>query len=616
MLISAGLVAAVLLRGADGAIKYSLDKTGRELLFLPVPLEVKKKTKVFIDVLVDRWFRGVAGGLLLFCVWMFGFDGKNPLATMPLFSAVVIGLLLIWIVMALVMRREYVNTFRKALERRTIDPAEIRIDISESATLKTLVNSLHASNSREIAYALNMLESVRDRSVVEHVAPLLSHAEADIRKKALSVLKMVGDSSLRPSIEVLLQDSDPDVRREAFHFMYLMTDDREDLLDQHLSHKDPALRCSAVAAVAEYGSASEKRRIDVNLVNTLLNEKENPAAFRAEVAHALGHLTDRTELKIHLQELLSDSSPAVLRAALAAAGKHRDREFLPKIISRLADTHVRSDARRALVSYGTAILGTLNDYLLDAGVDPRVRRNIPRVLADIAHQQSVHILTSALAAVPPEMKYHLVKALNKMRSKYPELSFDERMVDQALIAETRSYYETIQILHLYGRADDRDEGAKLLRRALTERLDQNLERIFRLLGLSYPPNDIYSAYLGIRSDRKELRDSAVEFLDNLLHGNLKRYLLPIVDHVSVERTVQEGRHLFGVEMRSRSEALHSLITASDPWLRACAIYAAGEDGAEKLVNEIEEARNDPDSIVRETADLVFRRISASNREGT
>ena len=50
LLVSPGLLAAILLRGSDGVFKYSIDKTGRELLFLPVPLDVKKRTKVFIDI--------------------------------------------------------------------------------------------------------------------------------------------------------------------------------------------------------------------------------------------------------------------------------------------------------------------------------------------------------------------------------------------------------------------------------------------------------------------------------------------------------------------------------------------------------------------------------------
>ena len=47
------LWAAVLLRGADQSFEHSADKVGRELLFLPVPMEVKRRIKVFIDV-----FRG------------------------------------------------------------------------------------------------------------------------------------------------------------------------------------------------------------------------------------------------------------------------------------------------------------------------------------------------------------------------------------------------------------------------------------------------------------------------------------------------------------------------------------------------------------------------------
>jgi len=56
---------------------------------------------------------------------------------------------------------------------------------------------------------------------------------------------------------------------------------------------------------------------------------------------------------------------------------------------------------------------------------------------------------------------------------------------------------------------------RLLRQALQERMDQKLERVFRLLGLRYPPADIYSAYSGLRSQRSDLRASAIEFLDNL-----------------------------------------------------------------------------------------------------
>lgn len=104
LLTSVGMLAvptlwgAILLRGIDGSLRPSVDKTGRELLFLPVPLEVKKRAKVFIDLFVDRWSRGLAGGLLLVLTSFLHFP-------VNWISVVVIVLAGLWVVLALAVRR-------------------------------------------------------------------------------------------------------------------------------------------------------------------------------------------------------------------------------------------------------------------------------------------------------------------------------------------------------------------------------------------------------------------------------------------------------------------------------------------------------------------------------
>ena len=62
MLIAPGLVAATLMRGSEQSLKHSIDKTGRELLFVPITMERKKRVKVFIDLFVDQGMQGVGGG--------------------------------------------------------------------------------------------------------------------------------------------------------------------------------------------------------------------------------------------------------------------------------------------------------------------------------------------------------------------------------------------------------------------------------------------------------------------------------------------------------------------------------------------------------------------------
>ena len=47
------------------SFRYTVDKTTREILFLPLPLDVKLQAKPFIDVTVDRLAKGVGALLLL-----------------------------------------------------------------------------------------------------------------------------------------------------------------------------------------------------------------------------------------------------------------------------------------------------------------------------------------------------------------------------------------------------------------------------------------------------------------------------------------------------------------------------------------------------------------------
>lgn len=62
------LMAAVMLKMSDGSFKQSINKAALELLILPIPLNIKKQTKTFIDVFVDSLATGIGGILLIFMV--------------------------------------------------------------------------------------------------------------------------------------------------------------------------------------------------------------------------------------------------------------------------------------------------------------------------------------------------------------------------------------------------------------------------------------------------------------------------------------------------------------------------------------------------------------------
>ncbi|MGH9311347.1 MAG: NTP/NDP exchange transporter, partial [Vicinamibacterales bacterium] len=66
MVMNAALWAPALARVIDQSLRYTVDKTTREILFLPLAPDLKVKAKSFVDVTVDRMSK--AGGALLLLV--------------------------------------------------------------------------------------------------------------------------------------------------------------------------------------------------------------------------------------------------------------------------------------------------------------------------------------------------------------------------------------------------------------------------------------------------------------------------------------------------------------------------------------------------------------------
>jgi hypothetical protein len=104
----------------------------------------------------------------------------------------------------------------------------------------------------------------------------------------------------------------------------------------------------------------------------------------------------------------------------------------------------------------------------------------------------------------------------------------------------------------------------LLVRTIRERLEQRLERIFRLTALAYSPQDIYSAYYHCRV-KSEMRHGALEFLDNILEGEFKKVIRLAEAIFDPERNRVEQQPIVFV---SPDAALEALGKGNDPWLKA------------------------------------------------
>jgi AAA family ATP:ADP antiporter len=598
------LWAIMLLKVTDGSFRFSIHRSGLELLYLPIPLKVKNEVKGFMDIFIDRFGLGLGGLLLLLCTSVLALSITQ-------LSLIVCLMVSVWIAFSLIIRREYLNSFRLALEKKTILPEDLRVRISDNAVLESLVRILESSDERLVLYALRLLADSESKAWLDKIPPLLKHKSPRVRALAIQSLSRRPARELDPMVADCLGDPDREVRSEVIH--YLCAEDHshsEEKILQFLHDPDYSVVDATVHCMAKYqiptGGLIDEKFIEAGLAN----EGPQREAARGAIACALGIISPTSPLQKYLPRLMEDRSREVVRNAIRSAGQLNSQVVLPSLIHMLSEPALRSEARDALLHYGVQIVPPLTDCLNDPSQPLTARANIPKVLALLGRQEAADALFASLEQVDQFLGYRVIKALSQLRAAHPDLSFKHEVIDDLIVEELKNYHQFATVLRtLKTDAPDDHRVVRLLQRTLQEHLDQKLEEVFRLLGLRYPPRDMLVAYNGIRSTQPNLRASAVEFLDNLLQPDFKRLLFPILEETSLASFAGKADGSRRLSEKSNSTYLRYLLQGRDAWLKTIALYAVGSFRMTELAPLVREALELPDVFMRQTAQWSWTQLN-------
>jgi HEAT repeat protein len=594
------LYAAVALKSCDQVLRYSLDKSTAELLYLPLAAQVKIQVKWFIDTVVWRLGDGLSGLTVLIFATTLHLPARQ-------ISWIALVLVSVWLVAVAVVRKEYVATLKESISQHRVDVEQASTSVLDRSTAELLASSLTASDPKEILYALSLFEVERQRAAHPVIRSLLSHPSPQVRQKAITILSESGDKSVRWDIEPLLRDADLNVRTEAL--LYLTHHAHVDPLELMQDEGDFADFSVSSAVVAFLARPGETQILEAaqQILNSMVGEPApERQRHRVEAARLLGELPDCFDPL--LSNLLADPDPVIVREAIRSVGKLRKRRLVPDLLDRLAHHELRAEAAKALGEFGDTIVGALRDHLGDPTVAVAARREIPSIMVKIGTPAAASVLMENLLESDTALRFRIISALNKLRRLHPGSETDSQTVETVLAAEILGHYRSYQILDKLGAAESREDPVA---RALTESMQQELERIFRLVGLLHPHLDVHSAYLGLQSKRVSVHDNALEFLDNVLKPQLREMLVPLLDgKITVHERARLAQRLVHTKIENREEAVAALVTSNDPWLRSCGAYAIGAFGLKSLEGELNRCLNDGDPLLRETARAAKLRLEA------
>ncbi len=604
LLFSTSIFAAVAARGADQGFRHSIDRASIELLYVPVPTELRAKVKSFLDMVVGRAADGLASLILLALLTALA-GGLREV------SLVALVFVAAWLAVLWQLRGAYVRTLRETIERRDIEAETLLQSLAEAGPSAEIESSLLSSDQRDVENAIGWVQLSGPGTAQAQLGSLLTHPSADIRRKALAAVtaKRVPGCE-RQLLEFLELERDVDTLWQALEYLGESNDQRvrdalEGLLDS------PNRELAAVVAAWLSRSADEPSEQARSVIRDYVRTAAQGAASqRAAAARLLGLAPPDPELESLLEDFLQDDDTESVRAALASAAALRPPDLVGRLIDLLDDRRYAAEARHALAAYGEAILDRLSAPLRDPAAPERRQQQVARILGKIGGRDAARFLLAYLRRTQHAARSEALRALSRMHARRDPARFDRDVVRMLVEAALKRYYESAFELAALESHDG--AASSFLRRAVVERRDRSLDEAFVLLSLIYGHREIQDARFRINSGRPDLRANAVEFLDSRLLGSpLRPMFVPLLEQPGSAGLLEAGRQLFRLSPLPYANVMRRLLSAPDPWLQACACAAAGERGLRQLEGPVAALTAHSDAIVSQAAQAAKRRLATA-----
>jgi ATP/ADP translocase len=490
---------AYCIRGAERTFDTTISQSVRELLYIPIRPEIKYKAKIFIDMFVNKFAAGLGAGLslLFYYVLSFAYYEQEPGVPVRRLGFLVAGFIVIWAVLIFIIYTEYLGTVVKDLKRKWLDAHRVVADNVDVDGARLTLDTIQSSKLSVPLYLMNLFDLVQQDKLTPELKEILTAEEVERKSHSMDSVLGSGGDVFYPGVTEAVSD------------------------------KEFGTQVSEILALDTYKELMGKGLAEVAGNNAA-------EADRMEAAKLIGLMGASPEIFGPLGRLLQDPSPEVLNYALASAAIHRRKEHVPLIIPLLGRVNARQMAQDTLSAYGPGIEEVLKSHLRDRGEGLEVRKAIPEVLARIRSKKASEILTEELGRGEEAVEQELIEALYRIRKDQTEIRFNKRKILAAVLALSRKCAASVLSHEEVERASDPDapqSGRWTL-------LDFKLKRVFELLALIYPCEDIDKAYQNICQGTRRSVDYSLELLDNLLNPDLKAVLFPLIEDLPAAERVR------------------------------------------------------------------------------
>lgn len=537
---AAGLIPALILKGADGAFRHSLNRTSTEILYLPLSSDVRARFKSFVDAAGQRGGQALASVVLL---------GAAFLGAEHVHIAIALaGLGVVWLLVVRGLEPHYLELFRRQLREGKIE-TQVGVPDLDLHSLEALIAALSADNDDEVIAALDMFATFEKTHLIP--ALILYHPSRVVVMRAFEHFSATDRADVLRLARRMLDHDDPEIRAAALR-VFASNEGARELLAEHVGSDHPELRAVSLAWQARHGFA-EDDEIRAGLEPLVRSEEGRD---RAAVTFAVRDLPPERFGWVAV-ELASNANVVQAPRLAQAMAASPAPEYVRPLIGLLSSRAGRGAARTALVSLGDTALEALGPALADDALPRAVRLHIPRTISRFGTRAAAKILLDHLDhETDDRIVFKMLRGLGKMRRDDDSIPVDA----SALFVKTRQCVEQAiralfwhlcleRYLELMSAANT--HAASLLLQIARERERFALSRMFRYLHIIEPTDDFKMIFFGLKSEDAKTRATSRELLSHVVQPPLRDVILHMVDDISDRERLRAVRDFYDPPLRAR-----------------------------------------------------------------
>jgi len=554
ILISPVLLSATFAKFSDQTFKFTINSSSLELLWLPVPGEKRIAFKPLISGTIKSSAEGLAGLTTYFIV---------KVVALQYLSILSLGVVLIWLITALRLKRGYVKALMVAVEKRQLDFEEFALDVHDSAMVATLKKTLENPDPIHQLFALDLIDGLPLTAWRDTLKKLFDQGNPEVRKR---LLELTWDEPGILPDEQIIQTirEDPAVAVEAItvagkrKLLTLIPD-----LEARLEALEERIRAAAAAAILDLGEGPlEKAR------QVLQNMLENPD--EAVQIVALNCLVRNEEFlsQDQVAAFLRSASPAIRETALDIAQFRNDPVLIPAIAENLDLPQTALKARQVLKNYPSReVLEYFNQSFQNTELKRKHRLGMLRALREYPSEDSIRMLLNQLDTRDFQVYAEIIDSLLVVARSHP---LNEKTLKQ-LEGETTKVAKTLYQLNETLRLLPHHKDALLLKDFLETAIRRRIPTLIKLGILDVPETPVETYIHTIISGDTDRLPFVLEFFENVLTKEERSLISPLIEPISLEERGQIGSRYFSDLPKKLIPELERSVYSLNKWQSAIAL---------------------------------------------